>query len=63
MADSRYKRCRFYTRRMAALWAGPEPVSADGSLAAVDPLQPFLRYHGDWLLMTYCVEKLCFRGR
>ena len=29
----------FYTRRMAALWAGPEPVSADGSLAAVDPLQ------------------------
>ena len=28
-----------YTYRMVALWPGPEPVSTDGSLAAVDPLQ------------------------
>ena len=28
-----------YTYRMFALWPGPEPVSTEGSLAAVDTLQ------------------------
>ena len=33
-----------YTYRMVALWPGPEPVSTDGSLAAVDPYQNLEAY-------------------
>jgi len=41
-----------YTYRMVALWPGPEPVSTDGSLAAVDPKENVGAILGWWLLQT-----------